>query len=81
MARTMRASSLHIQGRAFNEPRGARTYSQGRMPGEHGAGVAFIFGHFLLATQEKVPRSREASGTGHMDVLSHISPLPQGERG
>jgi len=42
MARTMRASSLHAHGCAFNEPRSALAHSEGRMPGERATGVCFF---------------------------------------
>jgi len=58
VARTMRASSLHAQGRAFNEPRpDPRAPPQAaRHPG------CVLFGYFLLHKQEKVTRALDARG-------------------
>jgi hypothetical protein len=73
LARTMRASSLYVQGCAYNEPRSTLAHSEGRMPGERRTGVAFSLVTFLLAKQEKVTRSLKASGScGTQDVLANL---------
>ena len=61
IARTMRASSLHAHGRAFNEPRPVlahpeREARRARHPG------CVLFGYFLLHKQEKVTRATDARG-------------------
>src|SRR5580765_3753791 len=57
----MRASSLHAQGRAFNEPRHDLAYPErvarrARHPG------CISFGYFSLGKQRKVTRALDARG-------------------
>jgi hypothetical protein len=39
----MRARSLHVHGRTFNEPRSPLADPEGRMPGERATGVCFFW--------------------------------------
>ena len=76
LARTMRASSLHVHGRAFSEPRSTLAHSQGRMPGERHTGVAFSLVIFLLAKAVSTGRcnttwwNRLGEPNGHEEVGS-----------
>ncbi len=54
-------SLASVQGWTVDKPRSRFADSQGRMPVERRLGVAFSLVTLLLATQEKVTRSLEAS--------------------
>jgi len=62
-AHTMCARSPNVHGRTSGEPRSTLADLEGRMPGRRAAGGGLLFGYFLLAIQEKVTRSPEASGS------------------
>ena len=49
----MRGRSLHVHGRTFSEPRSGLAHSEGRMPGERGAGVAFSLVTFSWPRKRK----------------------------
>jgi len=76
IARTMRASSLHAQGRAFNEPRHALAYRRRR----RGIRGAFSLVIFLLCEQEKVTRAPDArgkpNGRGRRRINSKVNGFP-----
>ncbi len=69
----MRGRSLNVHGRTSSEPRSTLAESQGRMPGDRVTGGGLLFGYFLLATQEKVTRSLEASGSSALQTNSEQS--------
>src|SRR5690348_1508627 len=83
----MCARSLNVHGRTSSEPRSTLAKSQGRMPEDRTTGGGLLFGYFLLATQEKVTRSPQASGSFASDATkqraqSEIRGAPgQEERG
>ncbi len=66
----MRASSLYVQGRAFNEPRPDLAHRRRR----RGIRGAFSLVIFLLCEQEKVTRALDArgkaKGRGHRRIKS-----------
>src|SRR6185437_9269692 len=70
VARRMRASSPQAQGCAFGEPQRLRAHPQpmdGRRACSRGG---FLFGYFLLATQEKVARPPGRRTEKDMDVAA-----------
>jgi hypothetical protein len=64
----MRASSLYVQGCAFNEPRSALAHLEGRMPGRRATGVCFLSVTFLCTStapqERREQRSWPRSGGG-----------------
>jgi hypothetical protein len=63
VARTMRASSLHVHGCTFSEPRSALADSEGRMPGERGTGVCFFRLPFFAQAKKGDTLACKASGS------------------
>jgi hypothetical protein len=73
VARRKRASSLHVYGRTFNEPRNAIANLSGNARQAWHRG-RLLFGYFLLAKQEKVTRSPQASGSSALRIKNKKEP-------
>jgi hypothetical protein len=64
----MRASSLHVQGRAFNEPRSSLAKSEGRMPGDRTTGVCFFRLPFFAQAKKGDTLACKASGSSALKI-------------
>ena len=82
LARTMRASSLRVQGCALREPRGTLAKSEGRMPGDRTAGGVFLWlSFFAQALRRRSGANSEAGGSaaeGRMPGVKKVTRSPAG---